>query len=120
MSPYFELVEAVTEKMYQDDPSLMERYGERGKDKCREDNHHHLNHLQTAYELQDIKIFTDYAIWLDGILQKFGMDTYLLIGNFRMLHSLIDRYGNMDTNKRNTFKTYLNKGIEHLIAKEGG
>ncbi len=76
------MVERVTEKIYQKDPSLVERYGDKGRVKCIEDNHHHFKHLETAYDLENSAFFIDYAIWLDGILQKFGMDTQLLLDNF--------------------------------------
>ncbi|MCM3391058.1 hypothetical protein [Cytobacillus oceanisediminis] len=45
------IVNHVTEKIYEREPFLLERFGEQGKEKCREDNHHHMKHLETAYEL---------------------------------------------------------------------
>lgn len=84
-----EIVDQVTEKIYRLEPALLERFGEQGKAKCREDNHHHLKHLQTAYELNETKVFTDYTVWLNGILTRHGMKTKHLINNFEITRSLL-------------------------------
>lgn len=84
-----QIVDQVTEKIYEREPALLERFGEQGKAKCREDNHHHMKHLQTAYELNETKVFTDYAIWLNGILTRHGMKTKHLTDNFEVIRSLL-------------------------------
>lgn len=111
------MVERVTEKIYENDPSLMDRYGDKGRSKCIEDNHHHFKHLETAYELGNEKFFTDYALWLDGILQKFGMSTELLMDNFSII---IDILNEQDMNASPRIKVYiehLNKAIDILGEK---
>ena len=111
------VVEQVTEWMYEADPSLLDRYGEQGKEKCRQDNRHHLDHLQTAYELQDGRVFADYAVWLDGILRSHGMTTQLLIDNFTLLQQAFAICKEMNEQKRKAFGGYLETGILALKEK---
>ena len=108
------LIEQVTEWIYEADPGLLERYGEQGKDKCRQDNRHHLDHLRTAYDLRDERIFADYAVWLDGILRSHGMTTQLLIDNFKLLQKAIDECRDVAEPERKAYGGYLAKGITVL------
>lgn len=85
------VIEHVTEGIYQDYPSLLEKFGERGRQKCREDNEHHIKHLQTALTLGDPQFFIDYAHWLNGILTARGMGTQHLIDNFVRLQEAFGR-----------------------------
>jgi hypothetical protein len=79
------VIDYVTEGIYKDYPALLERFGERGRQKCREDNEHHIKHLQTSLKLDDHQFFIDYAHWLNGILTSRGMETFHLIDNFERL-----------------------------------
>ncbi|MFC7365993.1 MULTISPECIES: hypothetical protein [Bhargavaea] len=108
------IVNQVTEKIYELEPALLERFGEPGKAKCREDNHHHMRHLQTAYNLNETKVFTDYAVWLDGILTKHGMNTKHLIDNFEIIRSLLEEE---TSEQAKTYRQYLTTAISTL--KEG-
>ena len=115
------LIEQVTERIYALDPSLQERYGEKGKEKCRADNKHHLEHLQTAYELNNTKVFTDYTLWLNGILQKFGMKTQTLLDNFVILKEELVLLSDWPEQKQQMYLSCLTDAIailEHEKAKE--
>jgi hypothetical protein len=111
------MVERVTEKIYENDPSLMDRYGDKGRVKCIEDNHHHFNHLETAYDLDNDEFFTDYALWLDGILQKFGMSTELLMDNFSLIIDVLNEQDVKDTNRIEAYINFLNKANNILGEK---
>jgi hypothetical protein len=111
------MVERVTEKIYENDPSLMDRYGEKGRTKCIEDNHHHFKHLETAYELDNEEFFIDYALWLDGILQKFGMTTELLMDNFSLIVDVLNEQDVKDTTRIEAYIDYLNKANNILSEK---
>ncbi|MFE1246161.1 hypothetical protein ACFW35_18840 [Fictibacillus sp. NPDC058756] len=111
------MVERVTEKIYENDPSLMDRYGDKGRAKCIEDNHHHFKHLETAYELDNEEFFSDYALWLDGILQKFGMSTELLMDNFSIIIDVINEQDEKDTLRIKAYIDYLNKANNILGEK---
>lgn len=112
-----DMVERVTEKIYEKDPTLVDRYGDKGRAKCIEDNHHHFKHLETAYELRNGQFFTDYALWLNGILQKFGMSTELLMDNFTFIIEVLrENMHTIDAQKIEVYITYLEKANE-VLAK---
>jgi hypothetical protein len=114
------MVERVTEKIYENDPTLMERYGDKGKTKCIEDNHHHFKHLETASELDNAEFFTDYALWLDGILQKFGISTEHLMDNFSIIIDILNEYKNETNPKVEIYIDYLNRANDILGEKAKG
>ncbi|WP_246238238.1 hypothetical protein [Alkalicoccus luteus] len=79
------IIERVTKRIYEANPELLERYGDRGKEKCREDNNHHLKQLSAAFTVNSEAMFIDYAHWLNGILVRHGMETKHLTENFLFL-----------------------------------
>ncbi|OCA86146.1 hypothetical protein F7984_12225 [Pradoshia sp. D12] len=111
-------IEQVTERIYTLDPSLQDRYGEKGKDKCRADNKHHLDHLQTAFELDNAKVFTDYTLWLNGILQKYGMKTQTLLGNFVIIKEELEHFSDMPDIKKKMYLSFLTDAIDILECEK--
>ncbi|EWG12993.1 hypothetical protein [Cytobacillus firmus] len=110
---YEKIVNGVTEKIYEREPSLLQRFGVQGKEKCREDNHHHMKHLETAYELDQSAFFTDYAVWLDGILKKHGMESRHLIDNFEIIQAVLAEEKE-SAEKAERFHLYLAEAISVL------
>lgn len=86
------LLNDIVAGIYQAYPTLLSKYGEAGKKKCLEDNQHHLAYLALAYKVQDSKIFSDYAIWLDGVLTTRGMDTEHLILNLELIQEAAQKH----------------------------
>ena len=111
-------IEKVTERIYALDPSLHERYGEKGKDKCRADNQHHLDHLQTTFELENAKVFTDYTLWLNGILQKYGMKTQTLLDNFVIIKEELEQISDMPDIKKKMYLSFLTDAIDILECEK--
>lgn len=114
------LINQVTLRIYERDPSLKDRYGEKGIQKCKADNQHHLDHLHTAAEMSDVSIFTDYTRWLNGILQKFNMSTQTLLDNYEILHEEIMHISEADipSTRRETYQALLLEGIQLLEAEK--
>lgn len=109
-SEYQHIIDEVTEGIFRDYPSLLEKFGEQGREKCREDNEHHIKHLQTASVMEDEQFFIDYAHWLNGILTSRGMKTDHLIDNFERLHKAFN-----STNEENKgYIETLEKAIDSL------
>lgn len=77
------------ESIYTAYPSLWERFGERGFQHTEKDNHHHLDHLETAYELEDKQVFLDYSRWLETVLNSRNVETALIIDNFERLIKIL-------------------------------
>jgi hypothetical protein len=108
------IVNQVSEMIYEREPSLLERFGEKGKEKCREDNHHHMKHLQSAYELKQSVFFKDYALWLEGILTKHGMKTQHLIDNFKLIQTVLREEKGEHEQQAEAFTLYLSEAIAVL------
>jgi len=113
------LIDQVTIRIYERDPSLMDRYGEKGILKCKADNQHHLDHLHTATEMKDSAIFTDYTKWLNGILQKFNMGTQTLLDNYEILEEELRRVpeAELSSERRETYRALLLESIQLLEAE---
>lgn len=107
------IIEEVTEGIYRDYPILLEKYGERGRQKCKEDNEHHIKYLQTAAKMDEEKYFVDYAHWLNGILTSRGMQTEHLIDNFQRLKYAFEK-SNDDEQK--VFINMLDSAIDSISA----
>lgn len=107
--------EKVTSKIYERTPSLLERYGERGKKKCLEDNLHHVRQLSTAVELNNGEFFVDYARWLNGILMRHGMETSHLIENFEIIFIALEEL-TIAGEKVGIYREFLEKAIKTLSA----
>lgn len=106
------IIEEVTDGIYKDYPILLEKYGERGRQKCKEDNEHHIKYLQTAASMDEEKYFIDYAHWLNGILTSRGMKTEHLIDNFNRLIGAIEK-SNDDKSAR-AYVNMLEQAIDSL------
>ncbi|WP_409296723.1 hypothetical protein V1498_02405 [Peribacillus sp. SCS-26] len=107
----------VTDKMYEKEPGLLDKFGEQGKKKCREDNHHHFKHLRSTYELDNSKFFTDYAVWLNGILVRHGMETRHLIENFDLISEVLQSPQYSGDKEALAYLGYLSGACEILRSK---
>lgn len=75
--------------IYEAYPDLWERFGEKGFIHTEKDNHHHLDHLETAFAMEDKAIFLDYTKWLESVLRSRGVETALIIDNFERLMAIL-------------------------------
>lgn len=107
-----QLADELTSSIYEDFPEFMERYGERGKIRCREDNLYHFQHLNTAYEMQNVQLFIDYTIWLNGILTSHGMKSDDLIDNYERILRVIPKH--LDGDRLAMYQECLAAGVETL------
>ena len=69
------LAREITEAMYAERPGLLERYGERGREKCLQDMRYNIEHLVPAVDLNEPDMFANYIRWLDGLLRARGVAT---------------------------------------------
>ncbi|MGD7045625.1 hypothetical protein [Jeotgalibacillus proteolyticus] len=113
------LAEQATERIYERYPSLIDRYGEQGKTKCYEDNVHHFRQLHSAYELKQAAFFIDYAVWLNGILSKHGMNEQHLIDNFKIMKEVLSASSQVEEEALPVYKTFLNQAISALTGHSG-
>ncbi|MBL0388229.1 hypothetical protein JJB07_16570 [Tumebacillus sp. ITR2] len=109
------LVDEVTAGIYEEFPELLERYGERGKVKCREDVFYHLEHLQIAFNMKQDKLFVDYAIWLDGLLRSRGMTTAHVVDSFSRIERAMA--GKLPGDLQAGFAHLLQLAVKTLLEK---
>ncbi|WP_226671701.1 hypothetical protein [Rossellomorea aquimaris] len=114
---YKNVIDKAVEKLYERYPELDERFGEAGRKKCYEDNIHHFNYLESAADVGEAKVFSDYALWLNSVLVSRGMKSDHLIDNFNCIMESLDE---TDVEKGKTFELYLKQAIEsiHTADKE--
>ncbi|MFC4101956.1 globin family protein [Paenibacillus xanthanilyticus] len=109
---YDAIIREVTAGIYEAYPELMDKYGEAGKRKCIEDNEHHCRYLETSLALRDDKVFTDYALWLNNLLQKRGMSADHVIDNFERIAAAVQ--GRMPDEKQTRIARLLQSAIRLL------
>jgi hypothetical protein len=112
MSQIDAIIDRVVQGIYHDMPELLEKYGEQGRVKCREDNYHHIKHLNSARNLDSDDFFVDYVLWLNNILTARGMKTEHLIDNFKRLENEL-RASESFEEKEDYLRT-LKKGLAEL------
>jgi hypothetical protein len=106
-----EIIEQVTDGIYEAYPEIMERFGEAGRKRCVEDNHHHFDHLQTATELNQPEVFTNYAVWLTNLLTQRGMNKQHVIDNFQRIHDALNESTDLDASG---YQKLLKAGINQI------
>lgn len=106
------IIDRVVHGIYKDMPELMDRFGEQGRVKCREDNHHHIKHLNSARNLDSDDFFVDYVLWLNNILTARGLKTEHLIDNFvRLDKEILD---SEPFEEKEDYLRILKKGLAEL------
>ena len=84
-----ELARDVTEALYAQDPTLIQRYGEAGRAKCHQDMHYTLEHLAPAVALDDPSIFASYVQWLESLLAARGIGSDDVRRSLEVTHRLL-------------------------------
>jgi len=75
----------VTSALYAESPELLERHGERGREKCHQDMRYNIDHLIPAVDLGDGAMFARYVEWLDGLLRARNVATRDVIRCLKLL-----------------------------------
>lgn len=79
------LAREVTSALYSENPELLERHGERGRDKCLQDMRYNVEHLTPAVELGDGAMFAGYVEWLDTLLRARNVPTRDVVRSLELL-----------------------------------
>ncbi|MGG3916441.1 hypothetical protein [Rossellomorea vietnamensis] len=113
---YKHVIDKAVVKLYDRYPELDEKYGEAGRKKCYEDNIHHFNYLESAADVGESKVFSDYAFWLNRVLVNRGMKSDHLIDNFKCIMESLEE---TRVEKGEAFKLYLKQAIESIQDGDG-
>ena len=82
------LAEETVELLYREDPALHARYGPAGRAHCVKDVAYHVRVLSAAVEMNDAKIFTDYAAWAVTLLASRGIPADISAASLRALREV--------------------------------
>jgi hypothetical protein len=69
------IARAVTKRLYDEYPDILEKHGERGREKCLQDMYYNIEHLIPAVDLENSEMFVQYARWLENMLGSRGVST---------------------------------------------
>lgn len=64
-----DLAERITEMHFRANPELAKRYGDAGKDRCREDAAYHLEFLAEAITMDHPEMYGNYILWAAAMLE---------------------------------------------------
>ncbi len=84
-----EVADAIVERHYQLHPELEARYGERGRQKCREDSAYHLTYLSQSLAVSAPTLFNDYIAWAKAMLVGRGIAAQDLEDNLRVMSEVL-------------------------------
>ncbi|HKY04027.1 MAG TPA: cobalamin-dependent protein [Blastocatellia bacterium] len=85
------LADRVTERQYAMRPELVGRYGEAGREKCRQDAAYHLSYLSQAIRSGRPQLFADYVAWAKVMLAGRGIPAEDLALNLECLRQAIEQ-----------------------------
>jgi len=111
------LVTQVVTEIYHDYPYLWEKFGQHGRDRTEEDNYHHLDHLNTAYEMGSVTFFIDYTEWLNTVLTARDVGTALIIDNYERLLRLLEHSDLEDSTEKKVYREFLQQALDYLRTR---
>ncbi|WP_216831281.1 globin family protein [Alkalihalobacterium elongatum] len=109
------IVNEIVKKFYEKYPTLVDKFGENGRKRTREDNFYHLQYLDTAWKLKNKKVFIDYSLWLNEVLTSRNVSTTLVLENFQWLKE--ELHGLIDPDVETFYTEVLDEAIDVLEAK---
>jgi MerR family transcriptional regulator, light-induced transcriptional regulator len=108
------LVETIVDRLYALYPSMQQRYGKVGRQKCIEDTNYHLMYLTEALAVNSPRLFADYVDWVKALLAGLNIPAEDLAGNLQVICSVL--LENAPENTRNALETFITAGLAPLSA----
>lgn len=81
---------AVTERLFAERPYLLDKHGERGREKTLQDMRYNIEHLVPAVDLNDPGMFARYIEWLDEMLRSRNVETKEVVRCLELLRDECD------------------------------
>lgn len=110
------IARSVTGLLYAERPWLLDRYGERGREKCLQDMRYNLEHLIPAVELEAPDMFSRYATWCDQLLRARGVQTAELVRTMEIMRA--DVAARLPADQARAVAGCLDEGIRVLAEPE--
>lgn len=108
------LVEVIVDKLYALYPSMEQRYGKVGRQKCIEDTNYHLMFLTEALAANSPRLFADYVAWVKALLAGLNIPAEDLAGNLQVISNVL--LENAPENTRDALNSFIASGLMPLSA----
>jgi methanogenic corrinoid protein MtbC1 len=86
------LAEAVVVRHYQLRPELQTRFGQRGRQKCRDDANYHLTYLAQSLASSEPALFLKYVAWAKVMLAGRGIPASDLVDNLQVMIEVLQAH----------------------------
>ena len=107
-----ELAVKITDLHFKNHPELDKKYGETGRERCREDAVYHLNYLIEALQINSQELFNHYLEWACHMLDARNIPVDDLVNNVHYMKEVISDEFSGDA--AGLAISILEKGAEHL------
>lgn len=105
----------ITKLHFENNPSLLERYGSEGKIKCYQDALYHLNFLEEAMTMELPEMYSNYILWAATMLKSRNIPETDLEENLDYVQKAIHEI--LGSEFSNITKGYINIAKEKLLEK---
>lgn len=115
-----DLADKITEKQYLRQPDLLERFGENGKIRTKQDSQYSLNYLAESVLVQSPGLFTHYIAWLKVLLEGYKVSPEDLAINLNLIKETLEE--EFDHPSKELLLKYLEMGIyrtTHMESQAG-
>ena len=106
------LAQLITTLHFEKHPSLEEKYGATGRQKCTEDAQYHLSYLEQAVKSESKTIFTNYLTWVQSMLQSRNIPMQDLMDNLDCMDIACSRL--LSVADYGVVTGYIREGIQIL------
>ncbi len=107
-----ELAAKITDLHFNKNPELDKKYGEQGREKCREDAIYHLDYLIEALQIDSPELFHHYLEWAYNMIDVRNIPIDDLVENIRYITEVI--FKEFPKNEAEIALSFLESGAEHL------
>ncbi|WP_338543072.1 cobalamin B12-binding domain-containing protein [Paenibacillus tundrae] len=111
-----ELADKVTDKQYLLQPDLMQRFGENGRMRTKQDSQYSLNYLAESVLVKSPNLFTHYISWLKTLLAGYNVSSEDLAVNLRLIRETLEE--EFDNSSKDLVLDYLEMGVHQIHQRE--
>jgi hypothetical protein len=111
-----EAADWVTERIYARYTHVLTPFGNLGRFQTRQDLRYHVKFLGTAVEVSAPVYFTDYVLWLAGMLRARGVPVQTLAESLQLLKTFFE--GRLEPALLRSAQDYLDAGL--TVLADGG
>lgn len=106
------IVKEIVAEIYERHPDLWDKFGNFGHEKTYEDNMHHFDNLDIAFQVNDPEVFITYSVWLNDVLTSRGVTTDIIIENYEIIIDKIEN--NLNRERVGFYQKAINEAVEKL------